>query len=154
VVNPPLGVSVILALGAIGAGSWVLARATAGPLEASEISDLLLWRLAITAALVIALTAAAHGLSAHLAGLLAPFPIITAVLAGFTHARVGADAAIELLSGLVRALVCFLAFFATLAEALAALSGPGAFGLATAAALTLWAAVIAASRASRPSRRS
>jgi len=54
VVNPPLGVSVILALGAIGGGSWVLARATTGPLQASEISDLLLWRLAITAALVIA----------------------------------------------------------------------------------------------------
>ncbi len=154
VVNPPLGVSVILALGAIGAGSLLLARASGGPLQASEISDLLLWRLAITAALVIALTAAAHGLSAHLAGLLAPFPIITAVLAGFTHARVGADAAIELLSGLVRALVCFLAFFATLAETLAALSGPAAFGLATAAALTLWAGVVTASRASGPSRRS
>ena len=49
------------------------------------------------------------------------------MLAGFTQARVGADAAIELLSGLVPALVCFLAFFATLAATLNSLGGPAAW---------------------------
>ena len=37
----------------------------------------------LTAALVLTLTTAAHGLSPHLAGLLATFPVITPVLAGF-----------------------------------------------------------------------
>jgi hypothetical protein len=142
-IDPPLAVNVTLALLAIGGGSWLLARAATGAVEVPVTGDLLLWRLAITAALVIALTAAAHGLSAHLAGLLAPFPIITAVLAGFTHARAGADAAIELLSGLVSALVCFLAFFATLAATLTSLGGPAAFGLATAVALALWTGLVA-----------
>ena len=126
-------------------GSWLLARASAGAgVHASAPSDLLLWRLVITAALVVAITAAAHGLSAHLAGLLATFPIITPVLAGFTQASVGVDAAIEMLSGLVPALVCFLAFFATLAATLAPLGAPVAFGLATLAALGLWAVLVAA----------
>jgi hypothetical protein len=142
-VDPPLAVNVALALVAIGGGSWLLARTGGGPVEVSTTSDLLVWRLAITGALVVALTAAANGLSAHLAGLLAPFPIITAVLAGFTQARAGPDAAIELLSGLVPALVCFLAFFAVLAATLTSLGGLAAFGLATAVALVLWAGLVA-----------
>lgn len=153
-VYPPLALSVAIALMGIGGASWLLARAVTGPVEASAPSDLLLWRLAITAALVVAATTAAHGLSAHLAGLLATFPIITAVLAGFTQASVGADAAIELLSGLVPALACFLAFFATLAATLTSLGGPAAFGVATAATLALWACLVAAtgiSTVSRPS---
>jgi hypothetical protein len=145
-VDPPLAVNVVVALLVIGGGSWLLARAAPGSVPASSTSDLLPWRLLITAVLVIALTAAAHGLSAHLAGLLAPLPIITAVLAGFTQARAGADAAIELLSGLVRALVCFLAFFAVLAATLSSLGGVAAFGLATVAALGLWALLVAATR--------
>jgi hypothetical protein len=150
-IEPPLAVNVALALLTIGAAAWLLARATAGaaPLPPSQAGDLLAWRLVITAALVLGLTAAAHGLPAHLAGLLAPFPIITAVLAGFTHAHAGSDAAIELLGGLVPALVCFLAFFAVLAATLTALSGPAAFGLATVAALALWACLVAATRRPR-----
>ena len=144
-VEPPLAVNVMLALLAIGAGSWLLARAAAAAVEASPTRDLLLWRLVITAALVVALTAAANGLSAHLAGLLATFPIIIAVLASFTQASVGADAAIELLSGLVPALVCILAFFGTVAATLASLGGPAAFGLATVAALALWGVLVAIS---------
>jgi hypothetical protein len=145
-VDPPLALSVAIALAGIGGGSWLLARAASGGPFDAPASDLLAWRLAITAALVVATTAAAHGLSAHLAGLLATFPIITAVLAGFTQASVGADAAIELLSGLVPALVCFLAFFATLAATLGSLGGPQAFGLATVAALGLWGVLLAATQ--------
>ena len=147
-IHPPLAVNIVLALAAIGGGSWLLARATAGavPVGPSATGDLLVWRLAITAALVLTLTAAAHGLPAHLAGLLAPFPIITAVLAGFTHAHAGSEAAIELLGGLVPALVCFLAFFAVLAATLTVVGGPTGFGLATVAALGLWAGLVAVTR--------
>jgi hypothetical protein len=146
-VHPPFAVSAVVTLAAIACGSWLLDRRVASRVESmineeELVGDLLLWRLVITAAMVVALTAAAHGLSAHLAGLLAPFPIITAVLAGFTQARVGVDAAIELLAGLVRALVCFLTFFVVLAATLLQLGGPAAFGLATVAALVLWAGLV------------
>jgi hypothetical protein len=143
-VEPPLIVNVIVALLAIAAGSWLLARAVAGPAEPAVTSDLLLWRLVLTAALVLAVTAAAHGLSAHLAGLLSTFPVFTPVVAAFTHARAGAGAAIEMLSGLVPALVCFLAFYATLAATISPLGAVAAFGVATVAALALWAGLVAA----------
>jgi hypothetical protein len=42
-----------------------------------------------------------------------------------------------------------LAFFAVLAATLTALSGPAAFGLATVAALALWACLVAATRRPR-----
>ena len=150
VVYLPLAVSALLTLLAIAGGSWLLGRMAVGVSGTSTVGDLLPWRLAITAALVIALTAAAHGLPAHLAGLLAPFPIITAVLAGFTHARVGADAAIELLNGLVRALVCFLAFFAVLAATLSPLGRAGGFAFASAVTLAVWGVLVSADRLMPP----
>lgn len=153
VVEPPLALSAALVLATIGLATWLLHRAAPGEPAPGVGSELLGWRLLVTAMLVVALTAAAHDLSPHLAGLLAPFPIITAVLAGFTQAHASADAAIELLGGLVPALVCFLAFFAILAATLDQTSAVAAFGLATAAALALWAVLVVSVR-SRPRRRS
>ena len=138
-VHPPLAVSAVLTLASILGGAALLAALAPGDLEPSAGRTLLVWRLGITIALVLGLTAAAHGLSAHLAGLLAPFPIITAVLAGFTQAHAGGPAAVELLAGLVSALVSFEAFFAVLAATLGSLGGPAAFTLATVAALGAWA---------------
>jgi hypothetical protein len=141
-VEPPLLVNVVAALAAIAGGAMLIDRYVSPSAGAEQPEgDLLLWRLAITAALVVALTAAAGGLSAHLAGLLTPFPIITAVMACFTHARVGAAAAIELLGGLVMALTCFLAFFAVLAALLGHVGGPAAFGLSAVASLAWWLAL-------------
>jgi hypothetical protein len=107
-------------------------------------SDLMPYRLAATAAMVLILTAAAGSLSPWLSGLLAPFPIITAVLAGFTHAQAGAEASITLLAGLVPGLVSFALFFVVIAVALPALGIAAAFGLATATALALHAAIATA----------
>jgi hypothetical protein len=143
-VDPPLAASAALTLAAIGAGVWLLARIAPDVPPPRRGSDLLLWRLAITAALVVAITAVAGGLSAHLAGLLTPLPIITAVMAAFTHARSGAPAAVELLGGLVQALVAFLAFFVTLAALLPETGSPAAFGAASAAALACWGLLTAA----------
>lgn len=85
--DPPLFLKASVASASIAWGSWILRRQTPEASEARPSSDLLAWRLVLTAALVLALTAAATGLSAHLAGLLVPLPIITGVMAGFTHAR-------------------------------------------------------------------
>jgi hypothetical protein len=142
-VHPPLAGDALIALVAIGGGSWLLSRAVSGPVAVVQTSDLLVWRLMLTAALVLAITAIARGLSAHLAGLLSTFPIITPVLAAFAQARVGPDAAIEMLSGLVPALVCFLAFFTTLAATLGPLGAPAAFALSTVVCLALWGVLLA-----------
>jgi len=144
-VEPPLVVSTALSLAAVGAGSVTLRRMAPENGHAEPGPDLLAWRLAVTAALVLALTAVAGELSPHLAGLLAPFPIITAVLAGFTQAHTGAGQAIELLSGLVSALVCFTAFFALLAALIGPVGAAWAFALATAGALACWAVLVAVS---------
>jgi hypothetical protein len=137
-IQPPLGVSVALTLAAICAAAWGIPRLETAEPHPRPKSDLLVWRLLITAVLVVALTGLAGHLSAHLAGLLTPMPIITAVLASFTQAQAGANAAIALLGGLVLALVSFLAFFALLALLLDRTSGAVAFGAASAAALVCW----------------
>src|SRR5436853_466449 len=75
------------------------------------------WDLPLRAAsalvLVLALTAAAGALGPRLSGLLGTFPIITSVLATFTHAQRGAEDAHRLLRGFVLgflgyALFCFV----------------------------------------------
>jgi hypothetical protein len=76
------------------------------------------------------------------AGLLAPFPVITAVLAAFTQARAGAGASILMLSGLVPALASFVVFFAALAALLPPLGVAGAFAAASAIALAGWSVLL------------
>jgi hypothetical protein len=51
--------------------------------------------------MVVALTALSSSLGSELSGLLAPFPIITSVLAAFTHAQRGAGEAVVLLRGML-----------------------------------------------------
>jgi hypothetical protein len=143
-VDPPLAVSTALSLAAVAGGSLALHRMTPDNEAVEPGPDLLAWRLAVTAALVLGLTAVAGSLSPHLAGLLAPFPIITAVLAGFTQAHTGPGQAIELLSGLTTALVCFTAFFALLAALINPVGATAAFVLATVCALALWGVLVAA----------
>ena len=58
-------------------------------------------RAACALALVLALTTAAGWLGPQLSGLLAPFPVITTVLATFTHSQRGADEAVRLLRGML-----------------------------------------------------
>lgn len=137
-VDVPLAASVPITAVVIFTGIVVLRGRGAGADARAGGSDLLIWRLLITVAMVLALTAAAQGLSAHLAGLLTPFPIITAVMAAFTQTRSGARAAALMLSGLTQALFSFLAFFAVLAALLAHTSPVVAYGCAVAATLGTW----------------
>jgi hypothetical protein len=105
--------------------------------------DHLALRLVLTAALVLALTSLAGDLDAYLSGLLTPFPIITSVLAGFTQAQACGPAAVELLSGLVKGLTTFTVFFVLVALLLLELDTVAAFVLATAAALSCHAVLLA-----------
>jgi hypothetical protein len=90
---------------------------------------------------VLALTAVSGALGAHLSGLLAPFPIITSVLAVFTHVHGGGEQVRALLRNFLVGFYGFAAFCFTLAAALPELTVAAAFGLATAAALAVQAAV-------------
>jgi hypothetical protein len=130
----PLALSCAIAAVAVAGASRALARRVRQP-AGPPGRDLLRWRLLATAAMVLTLTTAAGSLNPWVSGLIAPFPIITAVLAAFTQAQAGADASTELLAGLVPGLASFILFFVVVAVALPALGIPGAFALATAAAL-------------------
>ena len=111
-------------------------------------------RAACAAAMVLALTATSAGLGAHVSGLLAPFPIITSVLAAFTHAQRGSADAIRLLRGMLVGFFSFALFSFTAAVALRPLGVAGGFAVATlAAAATPVAGLTAtAARSGRGSR--
>jgi hypothetical protein len=103
-------------------------------------------------ALVLALTTAASSLGAQLSGLLAPFPVITTVLATFTHAQHGADETVRVLRGMTKGFVAYALFCFTLASTLPTLGIAGAFALATAAALLTQALMIHRMRTAQPAR--
>jgi hypothetical protein len=100
-------------------------------------------RGACALALVLALTAISGWLGPQLSGLLAPFPIITTVLAIFTHAQRGSDELLRLLRGLVGGFGAFALFCFTLALSLRRLDTAASFALATALALAMQAGVLA-----------
>jgi hypothetical protein len=77
----------------------------------------------------------------HLSGLLAPFPIITSVLAVFTHAHGGVAQVSVLLRNFLVGFYGFAAFCFVLAIALPTLATGAAFGIATAMALAVQATI-------------
>lgn len=88
---------------------------------------------------MLTLTAASGALGPHLSGLLAPFPIITSVLAVFTHAHGGVAQVEVLLRNFLFGFYGFAAFCFVLTVTLPASTTAVAFGLATAAALAVQA---------------
>ena len=92
--------------------------------------------------LVLALTGLSGALGPHLSGLLAPFPIVTSVLAVFTHAHGGVAQVGVLLRNFLVGFYGFAAFCFVLAVALPMLESAAAFGLATAAALAVQATTL------------
>jgi len=92
--------------------------------------------------LVLGLTAVSGALGPHLSGLLAPFPIITSVLAIFTYAHAGVDQVALLLRNFLLGFYGFAAFCFVLAISLPDLSTAAAFGAATAAALIVQGATL------------
>lgn len=91
--------------------------------------------------LVLGLTAVSGALGPHLSGLLAPFPIITSVLAIFTYAH-GVDQVVLLLRNFLIGFYGFAAFCFVLAISLTDISNAAAFGAATVAALIVQSATL------------
>jgi hypothetical protein len=98
-------------------------------------------RMVVATAVVLAVTALAPILGAHLAGLLSPFPVFGAVLAVFTHHTHGPAAATAVLDGLITGLAAPAVFFLALALVLPPL-GFVAFAIATLATLLTQAATM------------
>ena len=94
-------------------------------------------RLVATATLVVVLTGIADELGSGLSGLLNAFPVLTTIVAAFTHAQRGAGATIAFLKGYLQAVVGFASFCVAMALAL----GPLGLPLALAAALLVQSVV-------------
>ncbi len=90
-------------------------------------------RMVLAAAFVWLLSTSADYLGPSLSGLLAPFPVITSVVAPFTHRRFGAAAVTQLLRGIVLGLFSFATFYVVLVGLLPNLPLPWPYMAATAA---------------------
>jgi hypothetical protein len=153
VLTPPLGVALGLVALALAAGLAALPRPVWISREhAPPPSWDLPLRAACALALVLALTAVSGWLGPQLSGLLAPFPVITTVLATFTHAQRGTHELTRLLRGLVSGFGAFALFCFSLDLALRRVDTPAAFAIATGLALLTQALVLAFVRYPAPSR--
>ncbi|MFP5388961.1 MAG: hypothetical protein ACLGG5_06635 [Thermoleophilia bacterium] len=140
--RPPLGVSLAAVTACFALALRLLPPV---PTATAAVAGPPWWDLPARAlaalGLVLTLTALSGALGAHLSGLLAPFPIITSVLAVFTHAHGGFAPVAVLLRNFLFGFFGFAAFCFVLAIALTGLSTAAAFGLAGAAALTVQATI-------------
>jgi hypothetical protein len=150
-VSLPAGAALALAALALPLALAALPRARGEP---PPHADPPAWDLPVRAAcalaLVLSLTAISGWLGPQLSGLLAPFPIITTVLATFTHGQRGADELLRLLRGLVGGFGAFALFCFTLAVTLRPLGTAASFALATTVALLTQGSVLALVRAASP----
>jgi hypothetical protein len=139
-IQPPPALSLILVAACFALGLRLLPPAPWSPPPATVPPRWDLPARALAAlALVLALTAVSGALGPHLSGLLAPFPVITSVLAVFTHTHDGFAQVSVLLRNFLFGFYGFAAFCFALAIALPSLAIAPAFGLATAAALAVQA---------------
>jgi len=98
---------------------------------------------------IVAVTAAARMLGAHLSGLVASFPVITPVLAAFTQAQYGSLEAIRLLRGMTAGFFAYALFCFTVSVAIEPLGTAPAFLLATGLALLAQTAAVLLTRRRR-----
>ena len=106
-------------------------------------------RMAVATAVVLAVTALAPIIGAHLAGLLSPFPVFGVVLTMFAHHNHGASAASAVLDGLIIGLAAPAVFFLAITLTLPPL-GLLAFAVGALAALLSQAATMFVIPASSP----
>ncbi len=104
-------------------------------------------RMALTAILVLAVTAASAALGPLLGGMLAGLPVLASILAVCTHRQQGAAATIALLRGMLVGMAGFVGFCAILAASIVSIGIAPAFALAILTALGAHALALARVRA-------
>lgn len=140
--DPSAALAMTLAGAALGL-AWLLTRRAepSGP-RAGAVDASIAARVLLTAALVLALTAAGELLGPRLGGMLAAFPVLASLLAAFTHTAHGGAAASDLLHGMVAGLIGFASFCLVIAIALEPLGTVVAFGLGVVATLAVHATTL------------
>ena len=103
-------------------------------------------RMAVAAALVVAISAASSVLGSRVSGLLTPFPILTAVLGVFTQYQAGAASVEPLMRGFLVAYFSFAAFSYVVSLALESMAIGPAFAVASAAAIVTQIATVTVTR--------
>jgi hypothetical protein len=147
----PVHVGALVALGlacaACGATLLVLPRRQSEPASDRPYPR---WDLPLRGACavipIVAVTSAAHVLGPHLTGLLAAFPVITPVLAAFTHAQRGTWEATRLLRGMTVGFFSYALFCFAVSVTVRGLGVAASFALATALALAAQGTAVALSR--------
>jgi len=139
-VTPPAGVSLLFVGACFAVGIVLLPTPRSLPPPAAPPAWDLPARALGALILVLVITALSGALGAKLSGLLAPFPIITSVLAVFTHAHSGTAQLELLLRNFLFGFYGFATFCFVLAIALPSLATAPAFGLAVVVALLTQAA--------------
>jgi hypothetical protein len=107
-----LGASLAYVVVATIAGRYALPQlpATANPATVGYSRSDLPVRLLATATLVVSLTGLAEHLGSALSGLLNAFPVLTTIIAAFTHAQRGRAPMVDFLDGYLQSVVGFALF--------------------------------------------
>jgi hypothetical protein len=140
------GASIALARIALPAGGEPAAPLPTPPWE-------LPLRMALTAGLIVALTAAANEFGPTVAGILAALPTLASVLAVFPHSRHGREAVIGLLHGMLGGMAAFVTFCAVVGGLVDRAGVALAFVLATAGAVLVQAGLVRSATAAAGSFR-
>jgi hypothetical protein len=96
-------------------------------------------RMALTAALIVGISAAAGRFGPAVAGALAALPTVASVLSVSTHSQHGSDAVVDLLRGMLGGMAAFVLFCALIGLLVERAGVAAAFVLATAAAVLVQA---------------
>jgi hypothetical protein len=132
----PIGAFVIAVAALLVARAFLPSHGPVSLANAAPRWDLPL-RMTSAGVLVFSLTAAAERLGPSVSGILTPFPVATAILAGFTHAQRGSAACVEFLRTYTPGLCGFAIFCVTLALTLSRLPIAASFGVALVTQLVL-----------------
>lgn len=109
-------------------------------------------RMTAAGALVLLISLLSSSLGPHVSGLLAPFPVLTAVLVGFTHRHYGPAPVEPMLRGFLLGYYGFAAFCFAVSLALTRMPTAAAFALALAAAPVAQLGVLALGEGRAPVR--
>lgn len=146
-IAPSLALAALVSVGSLLVGPRLFPRTTpAAPIVVSTYPEVAC-RMLAGATLVVLVTHFSESLGPQLSGLLAVFPVITSVLAVFSHWRSGYGCTVLLLRGLLFGLIAFAAFCLALALLLPAWgTAPGFVAAVICALLVQFLSRVAAAR--------
>lgn len=124
-------------------GGRTLPRPTARLRASRPVAGDLIARLIAAAALVLVLTSLADRLGPTWSGLLNAFPVLTTIVAAFSHAQRGTEAALAFLTGYLQAIVGFGLFCVVIALSLESIGLPLGLLLALVAQFAWHSALLA-----------